>query len=110
MRLRIGARASATECEGPGRRYALWVQGCRIRCPGCCNPHFFAERGGRSVSPRQIIDEVCAARDIEGITLLGGEPFDQAAALAEVARGARDLGLSVMSFSGYRLEDLRASS
>jgi anaerobic ribonucleoside-triphosphate reductase activating protein len=109
MLLRIGATASATECEGPGRRYALWVQGCRIRCPGCCNPQFFAARGGRSSSPEAILEELRgSAAGLEGITLLGGEPFDQAAALAQVARGARELGLSVMTFSGYRLEELSA--
>ena len=40
--------------------------------------------------------------------MLGGEPFDQAAGLAEVASGARALGLSVMTFTGYLLEELRA--
>lgn len=109
MLLRIGATASATECEGPGRRYALWVQGCRIRCAGCCNPQFFAARGGRSAPPAEIVEELRrGGNSIEGITLLGGEPFDQAAALAEVARGARELGLSVLTFTGYTLEELRA--
>ena len=28
-----------TESEGPGKRTAVWVQGCQRRCPGCCNPH-----------------------------------------------------------------------
>jgi anaerobic ribonucleoside-triphosphate reductase activating protein len=87
------------------------VQGCRIRCAGCCNPQFFAARGGRLVAPDEIVDEIRRhAPALEGITLLGGEPFDQAAALAEVARGARALGLSVMTFSGYLLEELRARS
>jgi anaerobic ribonucleoside-triphosphate reductase activating protein len=109
MLLRIGARARATECEGPGLRYALWVQGCTIRCPGCCNPQFFAARGGQSATPAEVVEDIrLACAGLEGITLLGGEPFDQAEALAEVARGTRDLGLSVMTFSGYTLEELRA--
>jgi anaerobic ribonucleoside-triphosphate reductase activating protein len=45
---------------------------------------------------------------IEGVTLLGGEPFAHAAAAAAVARAARELGLSVMVFSGYTLEELRS--
>jgi anaerobic ribonucleoside-triphosphate reductase activating protein len=111
MLLRIGATASATECEGPGRRFAIWVQGCRIRCAGCCNPQFFAARGGRLVSAAGLVEEIrCAAEPLEGITLLGGEPFDQAAGLAEVASGAHALGLSVMTFTGYLLEELRARS
>ena len=31
-----------TVVEGPGKRLAIWVQGCEIRCPGCCNPRFFS--------------------------------------------------------------------
>jgi anaerobic ribonucleoside-triphosphate reductase activating protein len=49
-----------------------------------------------------------AASDVEGVTLLGGEPFEQAAPLARFARAARRLGLSVVVFSGYALEELRA--
>jgi anaerobic ribonucleoside-triphosphate reductase activating protein len=45
---------------------------------------------------------------IEGVTLLGGEPFEQAEGLCAFARGVREKGLSVMTFSGYTLEELRA--
>jgi anaerobic ribonucleoside-triphosphate reductase activating protein len=108
VQVRIGARARITECEGPGRRFALWVQGCAIRCAGCCNPHFFSARGGERVAVSVLIEEIGAiAGEIEGITLLGGEPFDQTEALAELARAVRELGLSVVTFTGYRLEDLR---
>jgi anaerobic ribonucleoside-triphosphate reductase activating protein len=109
VQLRIGARARITECEGPGRRFALWVQGCAIRCAGCCNPHFFAARGGEAVEVARLLTEIRGvASEIEGISLLGGEPFDQADALAELAVGTRALGLSVVAFSGYMLEDLRS--
>lgn len=48
--------------------------------------------------------------DLEGITLLGGEPFAHAAAAKWIAMAARQRGLSVMVFSGYRLEELREHS
>jgi anaerobic ribonucleoside-triphosphate reductase activating protein len=105
----VGARVPVTEVEGPGARYALWVQGCSIRCPGCCNPHLFAAAGGDLRTVSGLLYEVRqAAPRIEGLTLLGGEPFEQAAPLAELARGARALGLSVMTFTGHTLEALRA--
>ncbi|SNR98810.1 anaerobic ribonucleoside-triphosphate reductase activating protein [Blastococcus mobilis] len=100
----------ATYAEGPGLRAALWVQGCSIRCPGCFNPQLWARRGG---SDRQVTDlvrellESAATHGVEGITLLGGEPFEQAAPLARVARGLRQAGLSVMTFTGYEWADLR---
>jgi anaerobic ribonucleoside-triphosphate reductase activating protein len=102
----------ATEVEGPGRRAALWVQGCSIRCPGCFNPHSWPAAGGELVPWPELVGRVqaaAAAHGIEGLTLLGGEPFDQAAPLALLAEAVRAHGLSVMSFTGHVLEDLEAA-
>lgn len=99
-----------TEVEGPGKRFAIWVQGCQRRCPGCCNPQFF------DFIPKTIIDatKVCAyieesklRNGIEGVTFLGGEPVLQARGLSEIAKFCHDIGLSVMVFTGYTLEALR---
>jgi anaerobic ribonucleoside-triphosphate reductase activating protein len=87
----------------------LWLQGCSIRCPGCCNPHLFDPAGGERVAAGVLLAEMVAVRgEIEGITVLGGEPMDQPEGLLPVLRGARDLGLSVVVFSGFTLEELRA--
>jgi anaerobic ribonucleoside-triphosphate reductase activating protein len=51
---------------------------------------------------RQLIDV-----PVEGVTFLGGEPFDQAPGLAELGSVAQESGLSVMTFTGYRYETLR---
>ncbi|MEC9443237.1 MAG: 4Fe-4S single cluster domain-containing protein [Myxococcota bacterium] len=101
--LNVAARVPETEAEGPGRRYALWVQGCPLRCKGCCNPHMLEDRLASLIPTQEIIDEVLATPNIEGITMIGGEPFWQAKALAEVARQLREAGLSVMVFSGMTL-------
>lgn len=107
--LRVATISDDTEAEGPGRRWALWVQGCTIRCPGCCNPEMFAATGGTAMSIEALVARMRAAKErgVEGISVLGGEPFEQAAGVAEVARAARALGLTVMVYSGYRLADLR---
>ena len=97
-----------TRDEGPGLRSALWVQGCSLRCPACCNPHLWHQRPARLARPAEIAEEMLAAPGIEGVTLLGGEPFEQAAPLAELARLVREAGMSVMVFSGYTLAELRA--
>lgn len=107
--LNVAMEVACTEAEGPGRRYALWVQGCPLRCPGCCNPEFLAD----VPRLRRPVDDVIAdidaarARGIEGISLLGGEPTSQAGPLAVVAEASRALGLSVMVYSGFTLEALR---
>ena len=100
---------AVTEAEGPGRRFALWVQGCQIRCPGCCNPHLFEREGGQDLSVAAVTDRIREVRgSIEGVTFLGGEPFEQAGPLSRLARAAQGLGLSVMTFTGHLLEELRS--
>lgn len=108
--LQIAQVVPCTEAEGPGKRFAVWFQGCPLRCPGCCNPEFLPFRGGEAKTIRELSDWMALTRDetgIEGITLLGGEPFAHAAGAAALAGSARELGLSVMVFSGHTIELLR---
>ena len=102
--MRIATVVDDTEAEGPGRRFAVWVQGCSLRCAGCCNPEMFDERRGEPMA----IDALAARipTTVEGITLLGGEPFEQAAGCAEFARLAKARGLTVMVFTGYTRAEL----
>jgi anaerobic ribonucleoside-triphosphate reductase activating protein len=109
--LQIAQIVPCTEAEGPGRRFALWFQGCPLRCPGCCNPEMLPFTGGDHLALPTVVQLVAAAVDqegIEGITLLGGEPLAHAVGAAALAREVRKLGLTVMVFSGYTLEEARA--
>jgi anaerobic ribonucleoside-triphosphate reductase activating protein len=66
--------------------------------------------GGWEVSVDELAAQIDTARErhgIEGLTLLGGEPLAQAAGLAALAHRVRALGLSVMVFSGFTLEEIR---
>jgi anaerobic ribonucleoside-triphosphate reductase activating protein len=107
--LQIAQIVPCTEAEGPGKRFALWFQGCPLRCPGCCNPEMLPFAGGTRVPPADVLEQVRAANSegVEGITLLGGEPLAHAAGAAALAREVRLLGLTVMVFSGYTLEEAR---
>jgi len=110
LTMQIAQVVPCTEAEGPGKRFAVWFQGCPLRCPGCCNPEFLPFKGGETKSLAEMADRMRQAQEesgIEGITLLGGEPSAHAVGAAALARAARELGLSVMTFSGYTLEQLR---
>src|ERR1700720_2731904 len=105
--LQVAQIVPCTEAEGPGRRFAIWFQGCPLRCPGCCNPEFLPFQGGQTRTLDEMnswIIRACEENDIEGITLLGGEPFAHASAGASLARIGRQLSLSTMVFSGYTIE------
>src|SRR4051794_36646778 len=102
LTVQIAQVVPCTEAEGPGKRFAVWFQGCPLRCPGCCNPEFLPFAGGESRTVADLSNEMARARDgsgVEGITLLGGEPFAHAVGAAALAAEARRLGLSVMVFS-----------
>lgn len=98
-----------TEAEGPGKRFAIWFQGCPLRCPECCNPEMLAFVKDKEVPCTTIIEQMHATAEIEGITLLGGEPTAQPEAAAAIAAAAHDRGLSVMVFTGFIYEQLLQS-
>src|SRR5947199_3402964 len=107
--VRVAMTVPCTEAEGPGRRFALWFQGCPLRCPGCCNPQMLPFEGGEEVPVSALAGLALAAADrdgVEGITLLGGEPTAQARGASALARAVRESGLSVMVFSGFTLEEI----
>lgn len=107
--INLAKMIQVTEAEGPGLRTAIWVQGCLKRCKGCCNGQFLKIQPAELVDIAEIMNAIQVAQElyqIEGITLLGGEPFLQAEALAKIAAFAQRLGLSVMVFTGYVLEDI----
>jgi anaerobic ribonucleoside-triphosphate reductase activating protein len=110
VHLSVGQIVENTEAEGPGRRFAVWTQGCSLRCPGCCNPHLFAERGGQVMEVAALLEKIRQTTGIEGVSVLGGEPFDQREALAALCEGVRALNLSVMVFSGYTLQQLQGAT
>ncbi|HEY8377936.1 MAG TPA: 4Fe-4S single cluster domain-containing protein [Nannocystis sp.] len=109
--IQVAARVACTEAEGPGLRFAVWVQGCSLRCPGCCNPELFPADGGQRMRVADLAREIAQARDLHGIaglSVLGGEPADQAPAVAALCRAARALGFGTLVFTGYTLAELRA--
>ncbi len=109
--MQIAQLVPSTCAEGPGRRWAIWFQGCPLRCPGCCNPEMLSFAGGESYTLATLTASMQAARDsqaVEGITMLGGEPFAHADDALQLAEAARQLSLSVMIFSGFTIEQLRA--
>jgi anaerobic ribonucleoside-triphosphate reductase activating protein len=108
--LRVAQIVPCTEAEGPGRRFALWFQGCPLRCPGCCNPEMLPFEGGQLLSLADVVRQLresAAEHQLEGLTLLGGEPLAHAVAGAALGRAAHEVDLTVMVFSGYLLEEAR---
>ncbi len=90
-----------TRVEGPGERFALWVQGCPLRCDQCCNPDLLPFRLVQWWSISDLLAAALAPPPVEGITILGGEPFSQAQALGTFAREVQAAGRGVIVYTGY---------
>lgn len=98
-----------SRANGPGARFVIWMQGCTLGCAGCFNPTTHPHAGGQLRPVAELLAELAAAAGrggIEGMTLSGGEPMQQAAASAALLAGARALGLSTLVFSGYTREEI----
>lgn len=107
--LKLAAFLPHSRANGPWLRSVLWVQGCALRCDGCFNPDFQPFAGGYEATVNEVIALLLAQTDTEGVSFSGGEPFAQAAALAEVAEAVRAAGKGVLIFTGYEIATLRAS-
>lgn len=94
--------------DGPGLRYAVFVQGCSHACPGCHNPDSHAPDGGQLTRIADIVADIRSNGLVHDVTLSGGEPFEQARACAELARQLKAEGYGLWVYTGYRYEDLRA--
>jgi anaerobic ribonucleoside-triphosphate reductase activating protein len=105
--LNIAAVCPSTHALGPGARAAVWVQGCVFHCPGCIAPDWIPLVPRRIVSPADLVEEILADPNVEGLTFSGGEPMLQAAGLAHLARLARARrNLNIICFSGFSLAHL----
>ena len=95
--------------DGPGLRCVVFVQGCPHHCPGCQNPQTWPFEGGTEVPVSEVRRRIEETVLDTGVTFSGGEPFTQAAALADLAEQLRPR-YDVASFSGYTFEALLALS
>lgn len=104
--MRVSRIAAPVTVLGPGRRAVVWVQGCSLACDGCASQDTWSVAGGLEMSAAEVAARVVALvreHDLSGLTLSGGEPFQQASDLAEVVRQVREAcpDLDVLAFSGY---------
>lgn len=107
MILRVGALISESSSNGPGCRSVLWVQGCSLRCWGCWNPGLLSHHGGVKMPVKEVFNKLTVSNNIEGVTLLGGEPFEQAKALVHLCKKLKKKNLTIMAYSGWTVEELK---
>lgn len=95
---------------GPGVRFVLWVKGCDKHCRRCTSPDL-RTRAGAKVAPVADLAQAVISAAPEGLTISGGEPMLQAAALAELCKMVRDAlpSINIIVFTGRLLSELTSA-
>jgi len=92
---------------GFGQRVALWVQGCSLKCPGCISHDTWTPDQGQVPFSQLTATIEPWLKQCNGLTVSGGEPFEQPEALAELAAWCRRRHRGdILVFSGMSWERL----
>lgn len=116
--IRVSRIAAPITALGPGVRVAVWVQGCSLGCAGCASVDTWDAAGGVERVVADVAREVCdeAARTgARGLTISGGEPFQQHVAVADLVDTVRRRWpagdpVDVLAFTGYAASAARRVS
>ncbi|MDR1621670.1 MAG: anaerobic ribonucleoside-triphosphate reductase activating protein [Synergistaceae bacterium] len=106
MKINVAGIAEESFSDGPGIRCVVFAQGCRHRCPGCHNPETHSFSGGQWIHIRDVLRLMEKNPILDGITLSGGDPFEQAEGFGALAELTKRHGYHVMTYTGYLFEFL----
>ena len=110
MKLRVYGIKQNSSVDGPGLRYAIFVQGCPRACPGCHNPESqeMGDEFGELVEVQRIVDEIVKDPLLTGVSFSGGEPFlypNECSRIIDMVKEER-ADMSFWAWSGYRYDEL----
>jgi anaerobic ribonucleoside-triphosphate reductase activating protein len=105
-KIRIAGIEEESIVDGPGIRLVVFTQGCKHNCTGCHNLSTHSFTGGRLIEIDDIVKMVKENPLLDGITLSGGEPFEQALECSILAKSVKKLGLNVVTYTGYTFEQI----
>jgi anaerobic ribonucleoside-triphosphate reductase activating protein len=112
VKIRLSRAHHPVTVLGPGRRIGLWTQGCGIGCEGCVARDTWTPDPASEVDLDDILAWCAGLPDVDGVTISGGEPFDQPEALDELLarlhEWRRGRPIDFLCYSGRSLAALRA--
>ena len=106
--LRIDSLQWPVTVLGYGARIGIWFQGCSIGCPRCCAKHTWNADEGKSVALTDLLAWIqhLPLDEVNGVTITGGEPFEQPEALHRLAAELRrsvdfPKDIDILCYSGF---------
>ncbi|MDR0918790.1 MAG: anaerobic ribonucleoside-triphosphate reductase activating protein [Oscillospiraceae bacterium] len=105
-RIKLAGVVDDSIVDGDGVRFTVFTQGCPHKCPDCHNPQTHDTNGGYWDTIENLFVRIASNPLLDGVTFSGGEPFLQADVLAVLAKQIHSLGLNIITYTGYRFEEL----
>jgi anaerobic ribonucleoside-triphosphate reductase activating protein len=107
MKLNIYKKVLSTSVLGKGKRFGLWLQGCKRKCFNCIAKDSWEINAGEDIDIEELAEEVNSLKgNIRGITISGGEPILQADALNEFLKLLNN-ELDVILYTGFKFEEIK---
>ena len=97
------------ETLGPGKRIGIWLVGCNRHCPGCSNPELWSRDGWPIIdveTAANLVSSIFSENIVDGITISGGEPMEQAAELYQLTKLLAQRTNDILLYSGYTYEEI----
>ena len=109
METRVAGFLADSLVNGPRNRAVVFFSGCKHDCPGCHNKEMQDFNYGELITTDEIVEKIEQSMPlIKGVTISGGDPFEQPEALLELVQRIRDLGLDIWVYTGYTIDELRS--
>jgi anaerobic ribonucleoside-triphosphate reductase activating protein len=108
MYINIHSVIKNSRVNGPGERFVIWTQGCRKGCKNCYNPETWSHYRNNLIDIDLLVEEIKNS-STSGVTISGGDPFEQPEELFYLLTKIKQLSLSdgVIVFSGYTIDEIR---
>lgn len=91
---------------GPGSRFVVWFQGCSLGCSGCWNQQMWSFASQTLIHRQDLFEKIVNTPDVQGVTLLGGEPLQQSQTIWLLEKIRRETALTIFLYTGYSIAEL----
>jgi anaerobic ribonucleoside-triphosphate reductase activating protein len=108
MLINLHSTIKSSRVNGPGDRFVIWTQGCRKGCKNCYNPETWSHYRNNLILVDEIFESIKNS-SATGVTISGGDPFEQPEELFYLLTKIKQLDLSdgVIVFTGFTIDEIR---
>lgn len=92
------------ETLGPGKRLVIWTKGCSKHCEKCANPELWEAKGAKEIPAGEIagiILNIHKETPVDGITISGGDPLEQAEELFALLKIVKPFIDDILVYTGF---------